>query len=762
VTRRTAAPFENRATFAAILFVAIALSALAREIQHQRIDRGSAPWITVDPDSLYHFRRVERALADHGRVAERDPYLNFPHGSPIPWPPYYTFLSWSVFAPFAPREPEALRAFVETRVASLPFVFGVLTSVLAALAGRLLAGNAAALLAGAIHALSIASIAYSKSGNGDHHAWVTFLSALLLILFSTALQRKALERRSASALSGVAMGVVAGVALGSWVASVLYLVPIQLALGLLLLRRTWRESTGLPALGTAFHVAALVVLVPATLQSAWKEVSPWMVVNLTWFHLAWLALGAAVFLPLLVLPVSARRSYPWLVTAALLALGIYLATGQGDLAQGVREGFAWLSREEDFMATVWESRSMLGEGAVHSVLDVLGLGILLLPVAWIAAAADLLRRERIELLPWVVAVPLLLGQALRQFRFTDALSLPMAVLLAWGAVAFAGSSRIAHFTRIARRAPAWALFAVLLGVVGAAQWKSTSILLRGFAVPASRGTRERMSTLAMRDMCDWIRHRSPASGDYSVMAPWFHGHMVEWAADRPTVGTNFGSYVGEDSFRDPSRFFLLEDPSRAEELLGRRHARYVVLTSDLTGALDMMIRSTEPQLATRYLEPHDSTRLRLEWFRTIGARLMFDGTIFSYEGDFSRPIDFLRLVHVSPLRDDAQMLRGRASPLGWVWERVPGATLEARGTPGDVLRVEVGIRYPDGKYALTWRDEIPADENGIARLRVPYATEAPNGDGYAEGPARWSFGESQGTLAIPEEAVIHGGLARVI
>ena len=44
----------------------------------------------------------------------------------------------------------------------------------------------------------------------------------------------------------------------------------------------------------------------------------------------------------------------------------------------------------------------------------------------------------------------------------------------------------------------------------------------------------------------------------------------------------------------------------------------------------------------------------------------------------------------------------------------------------------------------------------IARVRVPYATEAPSGDGRVLG-ARWSFGERSGELAIPEQAVLAGG-----
>ena len=62
------------------------------------------PWGSSDPDTLYHARRVERGVRDHGWIASYDPLLasgavpgsstlfDPVRGVPIPWPPFYDLL----------------------------------------------------------------------------------------------------------------------------------------------------------------------------------------------------------------------------------------------------------------------------------------------------------------------------------------------------------------------------------------------------------------------------------------------------------------------------------------------------------------------------------------------------------------------------------------------------------------------------------------------------------------------------------------------
>jgi len=775
--------------FLVVLLVVAALSWAAREINHQRFETPGQPgWRTADPDTHYHLRRVERLLRDGGTPAPRDDDLDFPHGSSIPWPPYYTQFVGAVLAPVAPADAEELHRWLEMRVATVPLILGVATSLLAAVAGRMLAGSAGALIAGGTHALCVASIVYSKSGNGDHHAWVSLLAGALLVAASAAFARDGLTRTRAGIAWGAALGALAGVLLGSWVASALYVLAFQLTLGWLVIRCAREPLPGLPALGFAFHVVALAVLLPAILSSPWRELQPWQVVNLTWFHAVWLGLGALVFVPLLVLgraggeaqprPQTALRLYPAFVAIALLSLGVFLAFSDTAPARGIREGFRWLGGGGEFMGGVRESRGLIGPEAPFDPVEVLGYGIFLLPFIWFAAASSALRNARHELLPWVIALPFLSYEAARQSRFADALALPLAVLLAWGCVQgartlldrragrVAGASKKARSPQHRRPQPNWIVLPFVLAAVVLAQWDCVMQTVRRASSGSGwPGLGERPTLLAVREMCDWLRVHPSAMRDNAVLASWMWGHTILWGAERPVVACNFGSFVGRDGFLAPYRFFLSEDPAAAEAVLKERRARYIFASGDLAVQLPEMIAAVAPDRGDRYFGPRPSggIQLRHEWFRTMSARLMFDGRIFSYNEDAQRrasALDFLRLVHISPRRDTRLRFRDEPNRLGWIWEYVPGAILEARGEPGSELAARLQVHYEVSDYELIWSGATNADSTGLARLRIPYATDAPNGDGVAATPVSWSFGGAGGEVAIPESAVLAGATIR--
>jgi asparagine N-glycosylation enzyme membrane subunit Stt3 len=766
-----------------------ALSWWMREVEHRRLTLvGNAGWVTTDPDTLYHARRVERALAE-GRVAGSDAYLDHPHGSPIPWPPYYTRLVAWALAPFAPEDPALRRPWVEMRVASAGRVFGVLTTLLAAAAGWGAAGGVGACLAGGYHAVCAASIAYSKSGNGDHHAFVGLLLGLVLVVLGRGFGEQALARRAAGWRTGCLAGALTGLLLGAWVGALAYVVVVDLALAWLLFVNARRPLAGLAPLGLGFHAAALVVLLPAAAASPWRSVDPWMLINLTWFQPAFLAAGALVFAPLFALnrAGAAWRCYPWIVGGSLALAGAALLLG--GRAGGLGEAFAWAARTDAFMERVDESRPLVGSGRYGELFEFVGFGALLLPPAW-ALVARGAWRGRLELVPWAVAVPLLALQAARQGRFADALVLPLGVTLAHAARELLERAR-PPARGVARGAPAAALALLLalslnLHSVGKALRSSCARMAAsghrgllqalgeaglGLLGPAESAVqRERPAQLGARGAADWLRlERGRGAGGDSrgVLALWSYGHVIEWAADRPSVATNFGSYVGPESMADPCRFFVAEDPAAARALLERREVGWVLVTSDLPNSINLMIEQAAPERRDEYAGPPDARGVhsaRPAWFRTLGARLLFDGDVVYPMGAPAdappvRPLDFLRLLYVAPQSDPGRRLRTPTdvSPAAWLWELVPGAEIEARGEPGERLEVSIPVRYPKAKRQVTWSAGAPVGPDGLARLRVPYATVDPNGDGWVSpGTARWRLGPAGGELLLGDADVTGG------
>jgi len=756
-----------------LVLVAFA-SLLPRRVAHAKMSvEGITGWVTHDPDSLYHVRRTARVLDGESSVASEDAFLNYPHGALVPWPPYYTGVLATLLRPSLPAESDARRAAIEQGVASVPLYFGVITSLLAALAGFLIAGIPAGLFAGTYHAFCIGSIAYSRVGIGDHHAFISALLALELVLFTAAARLQFASVGKATVL-GLAAGAVAGWMLGAWVASLLYILALQLTLGAFLFIHAGRPMRGLAPFGASFHFAALLVAMPAILDSPWKGEFPWMVVNLSWFHATHLALGGLVFLPLLLMGEGVaeptRRRYPWVVTGAVAVLGLLIAAVDAGPGRGIREGFEWVSRADQFMSGIQESRPLLGPGAFDGaeILRLLGYGAVVLPIAWLWATIVVLRRREYTLIPLVVAVPLLAVQAGAQARFADALSMSMAVLLAWALVQLGRSctSRFAARNDGAVRVIPHLALPLMLGLALAAQSGSVRPTLERWHAHGYTPRATPRRAAAVRSMIEWIRTQTPGDGDYSVLANWNQGHAIEWGANRPSVATNFGSYVGLDSYADPGRFLLAEDPVVAEALLDDRRARYILLTSGWPNALPDMIRAACPERQNRYLEGviERSGRLRPAWFRTIGARLMFAGGAHTSAGlAENERLDFVRLVHVSPSLDPRPKLRDYvdSSPYGWVWEHVAGARLECHGAPGSSFAVEMQLEFGLAGLDFEYRASVVTGPDGSARLRVPYSTVDRNGDGWVTGEPRWTLGADSGPLSISEADVLTGATLQI-
>ncbi len=754
-----------------------------RQVIHRKIELpNEMGWAVTDPDSLYHLRRIQ-LWSEGGELGDGyDEWLNHPHGAKVPWPPYYTVIARLMIGPGAPDDPDQFRRWIEYRAAHVPLVFGLGTALLAALAAWwLLIGLArrggdeqrvtnipivplaGAITAGLTYAFTGGSIIYSAVGNADHHAFVSFANAVVLVVFLHVARRN--FPKPTSWRWGAFAGLLAGLSMGAWVGSLMYVICAQLILAAWMFRHSRSPLAGLPGFGLAFHLAAAFLLLPAVWSSPWLEEHPWMIVNLSWFHLLFLILGAAVFVPLIRLSPDPKREiyrrYPFLIGAVLITIFALVTLIPNTIGDGIRQGFDWLSTTDEFMASVAESRPLLGEGAeAGALVDYLGYELHLFPVAWLAIAAMWWRRRHtfaaILLEPWLIVLPILVVQAANQRRFADALAMPLAVVLvvAIARILQAATARWSNAeTATAKRVLVQSIVAALV-LVGplASQWTIISFAFEQSGNPAP-GAKAVAKTASPQMINRWLRQQ-PSNGDDGVLCSWGLGHAVTWEVQKPSVACNFGSYVGVDSFKTPSRFFLSDSAAEAEQILRDRKVRWVIAPWQLPGMLDFQVENLgERPFSDYFTKERGFTRT---WFQTTAAHLMFDG------GNPHQPnaqsLDYVRLVHISPARMQTSNLGGsyRKVPAGWVWQRVEGAVFEVTGEPGQELEVSLQVRYPTRKQLLQWTRRAVADENGVATLRVPYATDQPNGDGEVVGGLAWKMGVHRGEIQVPETAVWQG------
>jgi asparagine N-glycosylation enzyme membrane subunit Stt3 len=712
-----------------LLLALVVLAALAwwmRATNHRKVElAGYSHWVSTDPDTLHQLRRVERIFREGPPAAEYDAELSWPEGTALPAPPYYPLLVWAVLAPFAPQEVEARRGWLEERACTLPALFGVLAVLVAALAAYELLGVAAAVFVGACVAVAPGAIHYSCVGNGDYQSWSLLLGLAQLALLSSAFARGWLERPKSAWLAGAALGALHGVAIGSWTPALIQLVLADIALGLAIVLHTRSgQRVALPEFGVAVHVVALAVLAPALASSPWRVSDPWQIVNLSWFHAAYLALAAAVFAPLFALraPSAARKHYAALVAGVFLALFGLLWLFDLGPAAALREAFSWAGAENTFMAQVAESTPLVGAGAWSKLFLYVGYGALAAPIVVLALPWIAWRERQLAWAPWCVALAVFGVMAAAQMRFAELVVAPLA--LGCAACVARLIKRWSKVRALAFAAPLLALAAAL-----ALHWIGVSSTVKR-AVDDPPFT-DSLAKRSARRMADWLRANSePLSG---VMALWSHGQMIQWAAERPVVASNYGSYVGEEAFLDSFRFFAAGDAAAAEALLERRDVRYVLITSEFERHWGAVASAAE--------SPNSSEHFA----RSMGARLLGWGA----------PLDFLRVVHVSALPDPKRAPPGATPPMpsGFVFERVRGAWLEARGAPGE--RLELIAELQVGPARLRYTASARADERGVARVRVPYSSEAA-GDVRAGGAFQVQFAGAVRSVRIAEEAVRSG------
>ena len=204
----------------AALFGVLVIAGLVRSVGFEHAFRaapdGSPLVLLAIDDAQYHARRARYTFERFPDVLTWDPYLNYPVGAFVPWPPLYDFglgalpHLWS----------GGLQSFERVLVwASV--VFGVFTALLVYFAGRAVGGPVVGATAGLFFAFLPATTIYSSVGNPDHHAAVSALATALLLGHLAALRTDA----SARARMWVELGlVVARVAMmWTWHGSILYL-----------------------------------------------------------------------------------------------------------------------------------------------------------------------------------------------------------------------------------------------------------------------------------------------------------------------------------------------------------------------------------------------------------------------------------------------------------------------------------------------------------------------------------------------------------
>jgi dolichyl-diphosphooligosaccharide--protein glycosyltransferase len=704
-----------------------------RGFTFQRVFRGDAIVFPIG-DAYYHMRRAEFSLQRLPDVLLFDPLVNHPGGAWIPWPPLHTLLLAS-----AGRALGGTQHDLELAGAWLPPLLGALTALPVFGATAVLAGRGIALLAALLVALFPMSISYSDVGNADHHCTVSLFGALWLWGALLAVREHPGRSLRIAAQALIVLGRL-GV-LFSWGGSLLYVfVADGAVLAVLALRgragAVRAHASGLVA--TAVPVALIVPALGPPVGGTYTALS------LSYLHApALLALASVAFVcaalersrPTRSVLVRAARSAALaaIAAAALLALPGLLPT--------LRAGAGFVGKQEPWAAQNAEQQPLFAPGHANGWLRPVwyfggfGYVIPLVPLVLLFVARDPRRRDPAFVLAiWTAGFGAL---AAAQLRYGNDYAPSAAV----GLALCIDTLRRTLPERSGRVA------ATLATLLGAGPIVAQHALQARFEIAARNATPLADPLLAtaagtLRRFAEEVRRATPETGGYfdryerpayGILCPANVGHVLHYVAHRATPSDGFGPYSGSRHWEQSRRFFEL----RSEELA---------------------VRAADA-LAARYVMTVEYGPVE---YRSLSQRLHREDGL---ERDDSPRFERFRLVVEGPRggRPLTDLYGGVAAPgvaPYKLFERVAGAVIEVHTEAGAPVEATLVLHSPFGRH-FVYVAKTTAGADGVARLRVPYASDAKTPVAARE-PWELRVGDARLSVMVSEEAVLQGATVPVL
>ena len=388
-------------------------------------------------DAQYHLRRALYTFESFPGALLFDPYINFPGGAPVPWPPLFDFAvggtgvhAWPMMYPVS-NEWRHFPRPVCAALATIPIY----------LAGRRLGSPTVGLAAVFFFAWLPVAVSYTRLGNADHHAAVSMIGAWLLYAGMALAETNAPFRKMAAFAALLFLARTA--LLLTWHGSLLY---IGLADGLILLAGVLSGRRALLGLQGVSLMASLVVVIGVVGISPEPLGGPYSSIALSWLDA--LALLALAWVALVVLGLDGLRPGLGMKArfGAAVAGGLLYALVVG-LMPGPRDGLAlalgFLTLSDGVGQLTAEQSplfSMVGRDSLQPAILSWGYFAYLLPFAPAAAgwaalrpgASRATRSAALYLLAWGLVFSLL---TLGQRRYGNDLAPAAALLFGFAAVA---------------------------------------------------------------------------------------------------------------------------------------------------------------------------------------------------------------------------------------------------------------------------------------------------------------------------------------
>jgi len=689
-------------------------------------------------DPQYHLRRAFFTMAQFPDVLLFDPYINFPGGAPVPWPPLFDWLlgagGW--LAGGATADLEIVAAWA-------PPVCAALAMWPLYLAGRQLSSRRVGLVAGLFLAVLPISVVYTRVGNADHHGAVALIGAWLLYCL-LALVDPAASRARMIGLAGL-LTVLSSMMLLTWHGSLLYLAPAE---GLLLMAGLLSGRSQLLAMqaGSAFlagcGVGAWLLLSPVPLGGLYSSIA------LSRLHV--LALGAVFvtagslgcLIKLGWANTIPRRIFWASALVSGLGLTIFLLPGP---REGLEFAYQFLTLSDEVGASTGEQTPLFSMGERLQgppAWRSWGLFAYALPgipfAAWFALRKPT-NQPGARAAGWLLfawgGFFCLLASLQRRYGndAAPAAALLFALLLCGlsdGLISIVGRRfrpRLASGLALGLPAlivligfwPAWRSIYVPRATASWAAWQHPA---------QAEGAASQSIAATLHQFAGQVRAWTPETSgyaesgrgpEYGIIAHPNLGHALQYRARRATATDPFWWYIGRENWDRTESFFQAKTEAEALALARVLKGRYLVTMPDLApGTIAARLHARDGQ--------SEDVTPSLHHFRLVGELPrggLSIGALFERRSEQAIPYK--------------------------LFEIVPGAVIELSAPPGTRVAAEAQIQVRDGRR-FNYRTVGHADEAGRARLRVAYPTRSEDGGPLVSGAeAVGAYRIRAGQLQLP-------------
>lgn len=635
----------------------------------------SDTWVKFSgTDAYYHMRLVDNMLHHFPHRIAFDPYTFYPHGTIVPWPPFFDWLIGGIAWLIGLGAPT--QHLIDLVGICTPAVLGAMVILPVYFIGKAVFNHWSGIIAaGLISIMPGEFLGRSLLGYTDHHVAEVLISSMTILFLVLAIKTARQQglstdtRWTAKILTTKAFlySMIAGVFLWlyliTWVGGLLFvfLIFVYFMIQFLVDHLQGKRTSYLAFIGVPVFAIAMLA------QPFLPPISP---SPLCLPSLAIAIVGLLVMAGISNLMASRRIKVHYYALGLLLVGIIGVAAFYFATPSFFREAlahFRLVFTPASAARTILEVRSILfpqGEFSLSVIWGNFTTGSFLSLISLAMLIYAVVKRGEADKLALVVWSVVILVATLGQRRFAYYLAVNVALLTAyicWLGLEFAGfresatrpqnipdkeKRRRARENKKTKARPRGALSNMILVII--------AIFLVVF-LPNILGAKDTASAAifapsdAWLESLTWMKHSTPEpfnnpdlyyvkydtefrypADTYGVMAWWDYGHLITRVAHRPAVANPF-----QQGATEAARFLTCQDESQANQMLSALGAKYVVIdlataTTKFHGPAAFADIPLENFYETYYMPEKGRLRPVIlyypEYYQTMVARLYnFDG-----------------------------------------------------------------------------------------------------------------------------------------